>query len=95
MYLIEHCMSVRSEKKRFESFQVYTTDCLNVIARRLGAKISKRYYELLYPPRIEPHSAKDIVDGLVDKIGLKVVKKSNGIHEPDGDDRSGASAVQT
>lgn len=86
-YLIEHCIAEHNRQKRFESFEIYVTDCLSTIAKSVGAKVSRRFYDILNPPKAETKKPEEIVDDIVARCGLKVVRKSNGIYEPDGVDR--------
>lgn len=83
-YLFDHCGSVVAEKKRFEAFECYVTDCLSAIVNGLGGKISKRFYEVLHPPKYDDRSAQEIVDDVIKRAGIKVVKRNECI-EPDGD----------
>lgn len=81
-YVIEHCVTVYSARQRQEAYQVYTTDCLSAIAKGLGAKVDKRYYDIIHPKPVDNRSAEEIVDDIVKKMGLKEVNAS-GYYESD------------
>ena len=83
-YLIDHCISVYNDKRRFESFHVYVTDCLGVIVRGLGGKVTKRYYDVLHPPKEDTQKPQEIVADLVARMGLREVSESDEHNELDG-----------
>lgn len=78
-YVIEHCVAVHSARQRQEAYQVYTTDCLSAIAKGLGAKVDRRFYDIIHPRPVDNRSAEEIANDLIKKMGLKEVNVSGRI----------------
>ena len=84
-YIVRHCLTIYNQRKREQAFWVYVTDCVAVVAKYTGAKINKRFYDILNPPPEEQESAEDIVSKLARKMGLKEVREDGECVKPDGD----------
>lgn len=82
--MIEHCMAALKTSSLEEVYKIYITDCLKVMVQQWGAKVSKRYAEIINPAPVDTRSANEIVDDITSRAGLKVVKKHERI-KPDGD----------
>ena len=77
-YAIRQCLMAYNQRKREEAYHVYMSDCLSAVARYCGAKVNKRFYDILYPQPLESKKAEDIVSDLTKKMGLKEVPKRDG-----------------
>lgn len=75
-YVIEHCVAVLAKERKTEEYQVYMTDCVAAIAKGLGAKISRRFYDIIHPTARDNRTPQEIIADITARAGLKVVKKS-------------------
>lgn len=68
-YVIEHCVSAFLERQKEKAYKIYITDCLysitNMYSVSHGGKefpITKRFFEILEPPKQEKQeTAEDVI----------------------------------
>ena len=84
-YVLTHIIEAYNQRLRHEAYEIYMTDCVSAIARGLGAKISKRFYDILHPKVEDKRDAEDIINDLTRKMGLKVVDSNDDSNVTGGD----------
>lgn len=75
-YVIDYCVGSINAKNKAEAYQVYIADCLKGIARSVGCKISRRFYDVLHPAPVDNRPVKEQVESIAARAGIKVVKTS-------------------
>lgn len=80
-YVIDHCVKMYNDAQRQETYKIYVSDVLRILAENTakivgGGYIKKRYIELMEPEKCKKdnRSAQEIIDDVVNKSGIKVVK---------------------
>lgn len=80
-YIIEHIASDYRRRKRYEAFQIYVTDVLKGIADlnlkyfsrdNTAEYITRRFYEVLNPAKIDTRSADEIASDVLKRAGLSL-----------------------
>ena len=66
------------------------SDLIRAISMSLGAKNVSRFYDIIHPAPVDYRNPREIVAEIVEKAGLRMVKKENGTdgnghHGHDGD----------
>lgn len=85
-YVIEYIIEKAKDAQRREVYEIYITDSLRIIAENTaylterGKILKERYYDLVHPEnnRTEKKSANEIINDVVNKTGIKIIKKGGG-----------------
>ncbi len=79
--MIDHCIKMYNHAQRQEIYRIYVSDTLRIITENTakfvgGGYIKKRYIEIVEPHKNKQdnRSAQEIIDDVVNKSGIKVVK---------------------
>ena len=76
---MDHCLKAMRDKQRFTAERIYVTDALKAIAENTaklarGSEMSKRYADLLTPPKKvvkKQETAEDILQQVHDRMAGK------------------------
>lgn len=95
-YVLEYCVKRFNNAQREEIYRIYISDTLRIISENTakfvgGNYIKKRYYDFVKEPnghtKNDNRSAKEIINDVVNKSGIKVVR-SNGCVGPESDNNA-------
>lgn len=83
-YVIEHCVSVYSERCRDKAYKNYVADALMCISESTascygGSYLDTRYAELVGDVEVDDRTGDEIALDIIERAGLKV--KCNGFDE--------------
>lgn len=66
------CSNRIKQQRRVESFRIYQTDTLRIIAQNTGSYPQVRYAELIVSAKLDSRTAEEIIAGVIRKGGLEV-----------------------
>lgn len=72
-WLTDALFAAMDEQRREDAWRVYTTDALSVIAQQLGAKLRRRYYDIIHPQPRDERDGDAVVRDVLFGMGIKVV----------------------
>lgn len=73
-YLADSIAASARARAETEVYRVYETDCLYGIARALGVKFRRRFYDILHPEPEDDRTGMEIAQERLDRLGIKVVE---------------------
>ena len=72
-YIMDYCFEMAKRDRDREIFEVYVSDGLKALLEGFshvfgGQHLSKRYYDILHPPKPVKEEPKEIIDRIKNKI---------------------------
>lgn len=70
IYVIDYAVAALEIEAKDNAYKYYITDMLSAMAKSIGVRVRKRFYDIIHPAPVDRRSAEEIIADITARAGL-------------------------